>query len=221
MQQYLDLIDKVYVVSLASRLDRRSKWTGLSQQLPLLKNKLQIIDAVDGRTLVNTTGIKHGELGCSLSHMNIWQEALANQYRLILVFEDDILLDGEFEKELGKILAELKMEFDWVYLYNTWDYRPTEPFSENLVKVIASLGTQAYVLNTGAVNRILPYVREFRFPIDVVMGHMSFLSRVYRPKKMLVQHNETMQSDTTGVGSSGRITRTRQLIKKLAFWNYR
>jgi glycosyl transferase family 25 len=191
----LTIIDHVYVINLASREDRRHDWIKLSKKLPLLKKKLEIYTAVDGKQLINETKLRNGELGCSMSHAGIWKDAQEKGYRFILVFEDDVLFDAEFETKLASSLLDLGDRFDWFYLYNSWDYRPVEPFTEKLDKVIASLGTVAYILNVSSIKRLLPYVEEFEYPVDVVMGHMSFLSRVYRPKEIFVQHNETSASD--------------------------
>jgi GR25 family glycosyltransferase involved in LPS biosynthesis len=212
--QQLHVIDRVYVVNLASRQDRRQVWEQLAEKLPLLKSKIEFYTAVDGSKLTNRTKLRNGELGCSMSHAGIWRDALAKGYRFILVFEDDVLFDELFETKLNSLLEELKEDFDWLYLYNTWDFRPVEPHSANLNKVIASLGTQAYVFNTRATGRVLPYVEEFIFPIDVVMGHMAFLSRVYRPKDIFVLHNEDSASDIAGISEKmGVIQRIKKMLK--------
>lgn len=192
---YLSKIERVYVINLPSRDDRRRQWVQQRAGLQVLQNRIQIYPAVDGRQVVNTTGLKAGELGCSMSHIAVWKDAQEKGYNFILVLEDDVLFGGDFEKKLNNLLEAVQENFDWVYLYNTWDYRPVEKYSAVLDKVIASLGTQAYLLNVKSVNRILPFVEEFVFPIDVVMGHMSFLSKVYRPKEIFVQHDEQSASD--------------------------
>ncbi len=216
--QHLTIIDRVYVVNLASREDRRKAWETLLQKLPVLKSKTEFYTAVDGNKLNNQTKLRNGELGCSMSHAGIWKDALEKGYRFILVFEDDVLFDDQFETKLEAVLQEIDQDFDWIYLYNTWDYRPAEPFSEKLAKVIASLGTQAYILNTSATNRLLPYVDEFIFPIDVVMGHMSFLSKVYRPKEIFVQHDEDSASDiASAVRKNVLISKIKSVFKRIGF----
>lgn len=191
----VDQIDRVYVINLAHRADRRGLWERQLDFIPSLKNHLQIITAVDGKDLENTSKLKNGELGCAMSHLSVWKDSLAKNYSTILVFEDDVILDNEFESRLTSLLAEIDNNYDWVYLYNTWDYRPVKPISDTLVKVIASLGTQAYLIKTEALSRLIPFVQEFEFPIDVIMGHMSFLSRVYRPKRVFVRHDESSESN--------------------------
>lgn len=191
----ISIIDQVYVLNLQSRQDRRDTWILLADKLILLKNKLQIFKAIDGRLVLNQTTLKPGELGCSMSHAAIWRDALKKNYKYILVFEDDVIFDAAFEQRLNDFLISCPQEFDWLYLFNSWDYRPVEPYSDKINKVISSLGTVAYILNISATSRILPYVEEYRFPIDVVMGHMSFLSNIYRPASIFVQHNDQSESD--------------------------
>lgn len=197
----LDLIDKVYVINLPLRKDRRTTWETLLEYLPLLKERIEFFPAVDGSLIENKTRLRNGELGCSLSHLKIWRIAREHGYRFILVFEDDVVFGGDFEQSLKRILEELGTEFDWLYLYNTWDYRPVEQYSKLLHKVVASLGTQAYIMNLNSLFRLEPFVKEFNFPIDVVMGHMSFLSDVYRPVNIFIQHNEDSPSNVSEIKS--------------------
>lgn len=197
----LELIDRVYVVNLPSREDRRVAWVSQLAKLPQLSGRLEFFPAVDGSRIENHTRLRNGELGCSMSHLAVWKQAAENGYRFILVFEDDVLFDVDFEERLNDILED-EPDFDWLYLFNTWDYRPVEKHSDRLFKVIASLGTQAYILQLSAVERLQPFVEEFNYPIDVVMGHMSFLSRVYRPVHVFVSHNEESKSDIAASATS-------------------
>lgn len=189
------IIDQVYIVNLPERTDRRMKWEKQSDQLGNLRDKVIFFSAIDGKSINNTTNLKDGELGCSLSHLKIWEDAKKNGHKIILVMEDDVILKDGFDLALQELLKDIPEDFDWCYLYNSWDYRPAEDFSQKLLRVIASLGTVAYIVKISSLERIRPYVEELIFPIDVVMGHMSFLSKVYRPKNVFINHDESSPSN--------------------------
>lgn len=193
--QHFELINHVYVINLQNREDRRKQWLGNLKYMPSFKDRFEFFNAIDGSIVNIKTSLRQGELGCSMSHVAIWKDAMIKGYKYILVFEDDAVVNVDFEQRIEESLNSCEMNFDWLYLFNSWDFRPVEHYNDNLNKVIASLGTVAYILNVSAVYRLLPYVEEFRFPVDVVMGHMSFLSKVYRPKQIFVVHNDNSPSN--------------------------
>lgn len=212
--KHIHLIDHVYIVNLPSREDRRKQWLRNLAFMPSLEHRFEFFKAIDGRLVNTISSLRPGELGCSMSHAAIWKDASRKGYKYIVVFEDDALINKDFEQELEQLFEACQMDFDWLYLFNSWDFRPTEPYSDILDKVIASLGTVAYVMNVSSVNRILPYVEEFRFPVDVVMGHMCFLSKVYRPKNMFVLHDDESASDVR-TGKNHEPSFLRRLVKRL------
>jgi GR25 family glycosyltransferase involved in LPS biosynthesis len=188
-------IDKVYIINLTHRKDRYDNCIRLIEKLTSLQTKVAIFPAVNGKDIINNSKLKNGELGCSMSHAKIWKEAKLLGYNYVLILEDDVIFDVDFEEKLNTHLINSPSHFDWIYLYNSWDYRPVEDFDIYYFKVIASLGTVAYVINVQAIDRILPFVEEFEFPVDVVMGHMSFLSKVYRTKIEFIKHDYESQSE--------------------------
>lgn len=78
--------------------------------------KEKIIYEVENRNL----GFVPGELGLICSNMRIWQDALANNYKNIVVFEDDIKIKRPklFLKELNQFIEELPKTYD-VAFYGT------------------------------------------------------------------------------------------------------
>ena len=61
-----------------------------------------------------------GALGCALSHMKLWEKAIA-QGRPVTIFEDDIAVSYQFEQNAANILAALPMDWDvmvWGYHLN-------------------------------------------------------------------------------------------------------
>ena len=208
-------IDKVYIINLPNRTDRFVDCQNRIKKLAVLKNKTEIIAAIDGKNIENKTKLKNGELGCSLSHIKIWNDAIAKDYKFILVLEDDVVFKEDFEENLNVYLNQVNTDFDWIYLFNTWDYRPVIEENDYFFKVIASLGTQAYIIKIKSLGRILPFVKEFEYPIDVVMGHMSFLSKVFRTKKIFVQHDEQSPSDIRSQNNKKSKLSLKNLLSRL------
>ena len=53
-----------------------------------------------------------GELGCSLSHYEIWKNAKEQNFERILVLEEDFLIQSEFTM---KMVNDLPDDWDMVY----------------------------------------------------------------------------------------------------------
>lgn len=141
--------DEVYLINLRRRSERRTR---MLQSFNVLGVKAKTMDAVDGKALnissLENLGIKMlpeysdpyhhrpltlGEIGCFMSHYNIWKDVIENQHRTALVFEDDIRFEPFFRRKLEQILKELQIanvEWDLIYLGRK---RQGETTVENLV----------------------------------------------------------------------------------------
>ena len=56
-----------------------------------------------------------GAIGCSLSHISLWKNALKER-KNIIVLEDDVLIEKNFKKKLNKYLEQLPNNWDILYL---------------------------------------------------------------------------------------------------------
>ena len=56
-----------------------------------------------------------GAIGCSMSHISLWKEAIKHK-KNILVFEDDIKIPRDFSKKLTVYLNQLPSKWDILYL---------------------------------------------------------------------------------------------------------
>ena len=119
----------VYVISLARATDRRR---AICEQLDAVQGvSYEIVDAVDGSTL-NLADYQHrlrqdlcrahyssemsvGEIGCFLSHYNLWQRMVDEQTPYALIMEDDaVCADDLFESAAA--LPEVGWQWDVVLI---------------------------------------------------------------------------------------------------------
>jgi GR25 family glycosyltransferase involved in LPS biosynthesis len=59
---------------------------------------------------------KKGELGCFISHLYIWKRIIDEKIDKSFIFEDDCILNKNFELVLGKLLLELPDNFNVIWL---------------------------------------------------------------------------------------------------------
>ena len=57
-----------------------------------------------------------GEFGCAMSHRAVWADVVKNNYKSVIVFEDDITLEDDFSRKLSLVINNLPNDFDVFFL---------------------------------------------------------------------------------------------------------
>jgi glycosyl transferase, family 25 len=111
------LFERLYVINLPERQDRRRAVLRELQQLQISPNtaKLDIFPAIKPETAGDFPSI--GARGCFLSHLAILTAARDQQLGNVLIMEDDVGFSPSFVKYQSPILAELtRLNWDFLYL---------------------------------------------------------------------------------------------------------
>ncbi|WP_439552846.1 glycosyltransferase family 25 protein [Falsiroseomonas sp.] len=107
----------IYVISLARAVARRREITAHLNQLGL---RFELVDAVDGaripaeeRRAMQVPGrdLRPGNLGCYLSHIEVYRRMEAGQAPVALVLEDDALLDPRIVPLLRRGVPRLDCDY--------------------------------------------------------------------------------------------------------------
>ncbi|XP_071948001.1 procollagen galactosyltransferase 2-like isoform X2 [Antedon mediterranea] len=126
--------DKIYMINLKRRPKRRQRMVRSLHELSL---NYTIFNAVDGKLLTDEKlkemgidmmeGYKDpfheriltkGEIGCFLSHYNIWVDMIEKGYETVIVLEDDVRFEAFFTMKLKKLLNEpQKLDIAWELIY--------------------------------------------------------------------------------------------------------
>ncbi|KAF4522607.1 hypothetical protein B566_EDAN003588 [Ephemera danica] len=102
-----------------------------------------------------------GEVGCFLSHYNIWKDVVSRGLRQVMVLEDDIRFEPFFRSKLVSLLNELQhLDIDWdlVYLGRKRLKDEDEPpvsGSRQLVWAGYSYWTLGYLLKQSGARKLL------------------------------------------------------------------
>ena len=121
MEKY---VDNVYLINMDKDTERLEKVTKECKKFninferfsgvnPLKLSKKELNKYVS-KTCQNIC--PNGIIGCGISHMKIYEDALKNNYKNILVLEDDVYFDDELYEELNKAMTELPEDYDILYL---------------------------------------------------------------------------------------------------------
>ncbi|TKS74494.1 Procollagen galactosyltransferase 2 [Collichthys lucidus] len=170
--------DKIFLINLKRRLDRRTRMLKTMTSLGLYAT---LTDAVDGKALntsqLQALGIEmmprykdpysgrvltRGEIGCFLSHHSIWNQVLERGLQSVLVLEDDVRFEPRFKRRMQAIMDDInKAQLDWDLIYvgrkRMQVQQPEQSVDgvNNLVKADYSYWTLGYALSQQGARKLL------------------------------------------------------------------
>ncbi len=121
-----EVFDKIYWINSRNRTDR---FKNMKKRLTDLGINAERFEAVLGGRINRKEysfgkmfkELNHGELGCFLSHVNIWKEAKEKGYKRILILEDDALFCHDFHKEFNSHWEQTPENWELLFL-GQWNY---------------------------------------------------------------------------------------------------
>lgn len=135
-----DFFDHIYVLTLDDATDRQEnikrvldgldwsffKATDKRNLAPETFVKDGIYDDVRHKNTKRTTrSMKAGEVACSLSHVRMYQDMLDNNYKHVLILEDDVLPEFEPLKYFDEIMQQLPEDWEVAMLGYYGEKPPT------------------------------------------------------------------------------------------------
>ncbi len=184
---------KIFIINLKRNSKRKEL---MEKQLMEIEHNYEFFEAIDGSKLQNFTDyidqhkcfqdlgrlLTAGEVGCWLSHKEIWEEMVAKNIEEACILEDDVLLDNNFNTILNQFSALITEKSILYYLQknsvsNNEAFLPLSrlPHSKNYSLGIykwPGFGTQGYIINLSAVEQILAKINLFSKPVDNFLIHI-------------------------------------------------
>lgn len=163
---------KTYVINLERSKDRREYMELLLRPYKCLD--IEIVEAVDGRTLtgtqikrefdcskyesINLRKVRSGEIGCTLSHQKCYRKIIEEDIQSAMIFEDDLIINENFapiipavEKWLFSAEPRLLLLPGWFWYSSTKNFDS----SHRICHVIGGFLTHSYALNLSAAKLML------------------------------------------------------------------
>lgn len=185
----------IYVLNLKSRPDRKIR---MIKHLQHHKIDADFIEAVNGKTLdkkqlllnlkidlKSYDKLRMGEIGCYLSHLNIWINFQKQKEKYCLILEDDVILSPNFLNILIRLLNEIQNQnWDLIYLMeNCVRYFKQCNEGPNLNKNFfypkaLGYGTYGYVLNKKGCKILIDNALPIREQVDVYINGLNFNGKI-------------------------------------------
>jgi collagen beta-1,O-galactosyltransferase len=129
--------------------------------------------------------LKNGELGCSLSHIGIWDRIVQENFEAAIVLEDDLILAPSFAASLKQAHEEMQEhaaqsgdDWDMLLLGRSARICSDAYHSQFLVRPGYSSGTPGYLVSRQGVKKLLGREIDYRrniIPLD------EFFPALYTP----------------------------------------
>ncbi|KAK1879243.1 Procollagen galactosyltransferase 2 [Dissostichus eleginoides] len=202
--------DEIFLINLKRRSDRRDR---MLTSLSVLGINATLTEAVDGKALnssqLQAMGIDmlpgykdpyservltRGEIGCFLSHHNIWKQVQQQDLQQVLVLEDDVRFEPRFHSRLVTLMENVQrvgLEWDLIYVgRKRLQVKEPERSVEgvgDLVHPDYSYWTLGYVLSLSGARKLL----QAR-PLNKMLPVDEFLPIMFNkhPKDEYLQYYE-------------------------------
>lgn len=123
--------------------------------------------AIDGTAQVPPAGwcYSPGAYGCLLSHLAVVRMAQERGWPHLLILEDDVIFDPNFNARIGNQVRDLPDDWDALLLGGIHLGDPL-PVTGELVRLTATISTFAYALHSRVYNAFLEIHQRARLPVD-------------------------------------------------------
>jgi GR25 family glycosyltransferase involved in LPS biosynthesis len=139
----------LFTKTVCINLDRRpDRWRRI--QAELARHGFVSVErfpAIDGDVVEKPTYWTHtaGAYGCLLSHVQVVSEARESGAPNVLIFEDDTVLDPDFEKKFARFIKEVPDDWDMLYFGALHKNEPVK-ISRHVARITKANSTYAYAL---------------------------------------------------------------------------
>jgi glycosyl transferase family 25 len=179
----------IWVINLKRSVDRRAS---IRAELDRLGMEYELVEGVDGRELgpeelaanyspsaaveLIRRELTLGEVGCSLSHLRLYQRQVDEGHEEVVILEDDVHIDPSFPDILKRREA---FPADWeLVLFHRVNNPPVSIWGSRRIDrhhrcvKFASIvdGTVGYLLRLSGARKLLEYGYPVRVPADCLTG---------------------------------------------------
>jgi GR25 family glycosyltransferase involved in LPS biosynthesis len=189
-------IDNVYLINLDKDTERLKKAKEECDKFNIKFQRFPGINPSDlSKNILNkyvpSDILKHGTngmIGCGLSHLFIWQDAIKNNYDNILVFEDDIKISCDYHKILNNALNELPKDYDILYLgiRDSVCQAPKDTSYNYIYKPTFPLLTHGMIISKNGLKKLVKYIPKITEHIDWTIAKNIDKLNIYATKKKIV-----------------------------------
>jgi glycosyl transferase family 25 len=142
--------------------------------------------------------LKDGQLGCALSHMNLWNDSVKYPGKYLLVLEDDAILEKDIYKKINDLEDYLPETWDVIFLggCNVYGKKYNEKFTiPTKYNKLYNLCLHAMLINKKSISKLNKIMKPLMIPIDnQIRDNYKDLNVFYVNPNLINQNKDLISS---------------------------
>lgn len=214
----------IYVINLARSPERRKD---MAKKLEGSRFTNEFVNAVEGSTVNRTKypmsdGLSNGEVGCYLSHVEVWKRLSESDHESALVLEDDVLFKGGIDA-LCTEFSKLPFEIDLIRMSSLKQAKGKEAWPLGAHRLLIAdmhpSGSQGYWLSRTGARKLLLRISEPSQELDKALDRCWQLDMQAFLLDPPTIHEEP--SSTTSIPKRSNRKRPGWMARRLEGWQRR
>ena len=206
-------LEHIYVINLDKDTEKLQHF---KQQIgdSFSYSRIKGVEPLEGNKKLNK-----GQLGCLSSHILILEDAIKNNYKKILIFEDDIILKDSWEniKTAANNLQYLETnllylgcsQHRWNRIKTLAEKRENIKIEKNYYHCIRSYGSFAVIINNSIYETLLNMYKQKCKPVDNYLIDYQLNNK----EKCIVMYPNKVIADVT-TSNTGKARNQNKMAKK-------
>jgi glycosyl transferase family 25 len=205
----MNLRKNIYIINLDTSIDRLQH---VSRNFGYYNIEFNRFAAINGKNisekernentsiLCRTILCNYAEIGCALSHIELWRKMIREKIEYMIILEDDVVIDELFVKVI-KIIENLNsFSFDFLSLYseNKFGKQKIYHLIDDIFieKPLFALSMASYIISNKGAKRLLNLIPKINFPIDFEIAWKRFFYQIdyYCTSKNITKLNKKLES---------------------------
>lgn len=167
--------DKIYYLNLDRRPDRNQDCIDELSKCGIVAERFSATDAKE-------LNLKPW-MGCLLSNLEIIKTAKSKGFKNILILEDDVIFNDEFDTLFNSYINQIPDNWDMLYLsgnHNEHSGYQINKISENIIKCFITYSTHSFAVNSTVYDLIINYLTYNQTkPVDVLYTEIQRMCNAY------------------------------------------
>jgi len=162
--------DKIFYINLDKRPDRNDKCL---KEFNKFKFKAERISAMDGDNLEINKNIKFKvpNVGLTMTHIKILKESIKNNYNSILILEDDVKFNEDFNLKFDNFYNQTPEDWDILYIGSN-NLTSGCKINNNIYKCGLTYTMHCIALKNTVYNKLLNRLKNIDNPTDVIINEL-------------------------------------------------
>ena len=206
------LLENIYFINLDESKDRLEMMNKAAKKhnlnfkrFPAFHGKKINIDDFIKKNIITKFDEKPGDLGCGLSHIHLWKECVNNNHEYVLILEDDVILDDNFNTLFNKYYKQVPDDWDMIHLGSSW--LKGKKISDNVLKTNRTVGAYAILFKLNTLKDLIKNKIPLKAPVDLAIG--AFIDenekKSYAFYPPLIKHNNDISSDRQSMYANKKV----------------